>query len=238
MLNIFRRIRKTLIESGFARKYVLYAIGEILLVMIGILLALQVNNWNEAKKNKREESYYLQELYNDFQVNKEMLKVGEADILQKLEGIENTRSFLNRPFPANNSPYDVIWYYYGLSVPDLEFAEEALNELLNTGKLYLISNRQLRKDLSNWKGKVDIAQTHVSKILKFREQELRPFMIDCCPMGHEFRDKHIDALSDYRFGTLLELYKLMLNTQLKLKRDPIEELIDDILYQIETELSL
>ena len=47
MLTFLRKIRKSLIESGIARKYLLYAIGEIALVVIGILIALQINNWNE-----------------------------------------------------------------------------------------------------------------------------------------------------------------------------------------------
>jgi hypothetical protein len=47
MLKFFRTIRKKLIEEYNVRKYLLYAIGEILLVVIGILIALQVNNWND-----------------------------------------------------------------------------------------------------------------------------------------------------------------------------------------------
>jgi hypothetical protein len=49
MLKFFRTIRKKLIEEDNVRKYLLYAIGEILLVVIGILIALQLNNWNEAR---------------------------------------------------------------------------------------------------------------------------------------------------------------------------------------------
>lgn len=52
MLRFFRQIRQKLIEQDKVRKYVWYALGEVLLVMIGILLALQVNNWNEQRKNK------------------------------------------------------------------------------------------------------------------------------------------------------------------------------------------
>ena len=52
MLKFFRRIRRKLLNEGSLRKYLVYAIGEILLVMVGILLALQVNNWNEGRKLK------------------------------------------------------------------------------------------------------------------------------------------------------------------------------------------
>ena len=62
MLTFFRRIRKSLLESGSAHKYFPYAIGEVLLVMIGILLALQVNNWNEGLKSRNLELKLLSEL--------------------------------------------------------------------------------------------------------------------------------------------------------------------------------
>ena len=51
MITLFRRIRQELIESGSFTKYLLYAIGEILLVVIGILIALQVNNWMRSVRS-------------------------------------------------------------------------------------------------------------------------------------------------------------------------------------------
>ena len=50
MLTFFRRIRKGLLEAGATTKYLIYALGEIALVVIGILIALQINNWNEDEK--------------------------------------------------------------------------------------------------------------------------------------------------------------------------------------------
>ena len=52
MLRFLRHIRKKLMEQNKISSYLFYAIGEIALVMIGILLALQVNNWNEQRKNR------------------------------------------------------------------------------------------------------------------------------------------------------------------------------------------
>ena len=69
MLTFFRKIRRSLIESGSARKYLLYAIGEILLVMIGILLALQVNNWNTENENSQTSQLYLKSLITQLDEN-------------------------------------------------------------------------------------------------------------------------------------------------------------------------
>lgn len=62
MLRFFRNIRQKLLLNGNLRKYFWYALGEILLVMIGILLALQVNNWNEQRKQEREATKMLSDL--------------------------------------------------------------------------------------------------------------------------------------------------------------------------------
>ena len=65
MINFFRRIRKKLADDNTPLKYMRYALGEIVLVMIGILLALQVNNWNEERKQKKIINTYLYNLEED-----------------------------------------------------------------------------------------------------------------------------------------------------------------------------
>ncbi|MDX1479246.1 MAG: DUF6090 family protein [Saprospiraceae bacterium] len=69
MLPFFRRIRRSLLDSGRLSKYLLYAIGEILLVVLGILIALQINNWNAAHKLKAEERAILEDLDKNLQSN-------------------------------------------------------------------------------------------------------------------------------------------------------------------------
>lgn len=67
MLKFFRTIRRRLLESGSLKKYLVYAIGEILLVVIGILIALQINNWNEDRKAKANEREYLKGIKRDLE---------------------------------------------------------------------------------------------------------------------------------------------------------------------------
>lgn len=74
MLAFFRKIRKSLIESGSARRYLFYALGEIALVVIGILVALQVNNWNEWRKDRFREQEIIENVYENITLNIELLK--------------------------------------------------------------------------------------------------------------------------------------------------------------------
>jgi hypothetical protein len=62
MIKFFRKIRENLVMENKTSKYFKYAIGEIVLVVIGILIALQINNWNENKKNKKTELLFLKEI--------------------------------------------------------------------------------------------------------------------------------------------------------------------------------
>ncbi|MEJ2113044.1 MAG: DUF6090 family protein [Flavobacteriaceae bacterium] len=65
MIKFFRKIRQKLLSEGKTRKYLLYAIGEIVLVVIGILIALQINNWNEDRKEFRKSKALLEEFKKD-----------------------------------------------------------------------------------------------------------------------------------------------------------------------------
>ena len=69
MLTFFRRIRKGLLGSGATSKYILYAIGEIALVVIGILIALQINNWNEWRKERIKEKLILYDIKQNIEGN-------------------------------------------------------------------------------------------------------------------------------------------------------------------------
>ena len=89
MIKFFRHIRKNLIERGKTGKYFKYAIGEIILVVIGILIALQINNWNEEKKLKIQEGEALAEIISDITIN--------------LDKFDETLNGENRPGNINNT---------------------------------------------------------------------------------------------------------------------------------------
>ena len=78
MIPFFRKIRYKQAKDNQFFKYSRYAIGEIVLVVIGILIALQINNWNEKRKDNNKRQFYIQSLQND-------LKKDTAQIRQKAQ---------------------------------------------------------------------------------------------------------------------------------------------------------
>ncbi|MGB5377107.1 DUF6090 family protein [Muriicola sp.] len=84
MLRFFRQLRVRLLTENKIRKYLLYAVGEIVLVVIGILIALQVNNYNETDKEREIYVSYLVRLKEDFLELQETVKLKrqfEADLI-------------------------------------------------------------------------------------------------------------------------------------------------------------
>jgi len=88
MLRFFRTLRRKLIEEDNVRKYIWYALGEILLVMIGILLALQVNNWNEGRKLRSYTETQLLSLREQLQKEQELINQVETFHAFRYYGIQ------------------------------------------------------------------------------------------------------------------------------------------------------
>ena len=82
MIKYFRHIRQQLLTENKFSKYLLYAIGEIVLVVIGILIALQINNWNEWRKDREKEKIILSDLADNIKINIQSLQ-NDIDLLQK-----------------------------------------------------------------------------------------------------------------------------------------------------------
>jgi hypothetical protein len=153
MIKFFRHIRKQLLGEGNTGRYLKYAIGEIVLVMIGILLALQVNNWNNDRSNKRQELHILQQLKGEFEVNLFELEQKEFMREEMIKGIESILFISD--FGYKTFSLDSIDKLIHLSLvnPTFDPSVGVTEELLNSGKLYLIQNEQLKYHLTTWSGK-------------------------------------------------------------------------------------
>ena len=150
MIKFFRHIRKSLIEKNQMGKYFKYAIGEIILVMIGILLALQVNNWNNQRQEANKEQTILKNLRSDFKANiVEFNRIYNScegsykSSIKLLEIIKGDNSI--NPVEVETLLSSIINDFYSL---DLNSA--SIDEIKSSGSLNIIKDSELRKQLSNW----------------------------------------------------------------------------------------
>ena len=162
MIKFFRKIRQNLLSKGKTGKYLKYAVGETLLVVIGILIALQVNNWNQNRIAQKAEKELSQNILNDLKADKARYEgnLGEANMLQSLYkklyqiGVEGL-SYINI-----ENPQDIR------RVP-------SYHQLLDTDYSTIsdnISNKVVRKRLLDY----DLKQ----KRLGVYNQELRSIVVD------------------------------------------------------------
>ena len=145
MIKFFRKIRKSLLAEAKVGKYLAYAIGEILLVVIGILIALQINNWNEKQKLKAYEIKILLEIKMNLNNSREEVFAAIKDDKRWRECIYNILDHLDKQMPYDQNLDKCFGSYYWSST--VQFATSAYEELKNKG-VELISNSDLRREIT------------------------------------------------------------------------------------------
>ena len=104
MINFFRKIRKKLANENKFQKYTRYAIGEVALIMIGIFMALQLNNWNENRKQEAQFKVTLEQLYNTIKFDSETYKTHMIIFQDQAKEIDVLLNYLDS-IPSKWLPY-------------------------------------------------------------------------------------------------------------------------------------
>ena len=146
MVKLFRTIRQKLLQSGKLKSYAAYALGEIFLVMIGILLALQINNWNEERKDRIKDNKVLASLLEDFRYSQSKIKKALDQYPNEIKRLEASLAYIGKDsHELNQNMRDTIRNKLYISV---EIAEGSIQSVLSTEKLELILNDSLKSLLT------------------------------------------------------------------------------------------
>ena len=143
MIKLFRKIRYNLMSENKTGRYFKYAIGEIILVVIGILIALQINNWNEDKKSLKQEKTYYCKIAEDLQVDIRNIDSSLVTIDKQLESREK---FLKNLLKIQKDK-QVIFKDF---IPTFRYykfisTKPAIVDITSSGKLETLRNQTLKK---------------------------------------------------------------------------------------------
>ncbi|MDY2587554.1 DUF6090 family protein [Winogradskyella aquimaris] len=223
MIKFFRKIRQRLITENQFRKYLLYAIGEIVLVVIGILIALQINTWNQKRIAKEDERKILANLKSEFQQNRKELS-GAITMNEKC--METGRFIMNLIGNDVEKIREIdtdSLLFQGFEYAQFNPSENALADLLQSGRLNLISDEYLKSLLYQWTRAKKGAEDQFSGLDDKIEDDLVPYLT----LNYPLRD--VDS-----YGRLAWKEKSKLdNDKTLIFRDmQYENLLDDFLYRL------
>lgn len=210
MIKFFRKIRQKLLTEGKLMGYFKYAFGEIALVMIGILLALQVNNWDFERIQRKNERIMLLDLKVEFQENlKDAQRVFEGN-----KGIHNAMALIQKRSIEGNYQQRELdsLIHFVFDWFDYTPKPGASNNLINSGNLNTISNKQLRKLLTLWSGVEDELDDDEAVALRYSEDIIIPFLAEHFPISNL---EEFDGNANYYKKQAMKEFDLKTNRKLE-----------------------
>ena len=250
MIHFFRRIRQELLSDNKLSKYLIYALGEIVLVMVGILLALQINNSNELRKERLEEYDILVRLKSDFEVNQNLVN----DVIDHQRLVSNRMRALLEIMGMDQLKVNqdsLIDYMGAISfIPKYTPIKGNTTSLISSGKIALITHEELNKKLTEWPGLIDDYNYGQSIIYDMSKRQWMEYSLKNFP----FREVEVDigdgstGRSKFNYNIQAILNSMEVETFAEYKRVDSETIIDrletmeqvqkDILQIINQELKL
>jgi hypothetical protein len=150
-MKFFRKIRQQLLAKDQFRKYLLYALGEIVLVVLGILIALAINNGQENRMLRKKEQTYLRGLHSEFETSQRKLEELIAVNQRNYAGAKQIITYLSDTLntPTEQAFAELLLQTFSL---DISFNpnNSLLQEMINSGSIKDLSNPELRLQLTTW----------------------------------------------------------------------------------------
>jgi len=140
-------------EQNKTGKYLKYAIGEILLVVIGILIAISINNWNENRKNKLTESEYYCRLLADFELDRKNIFQLYKESDYKIE--TSKKLLLELKNKNKDKSYLIDGYIQALRTNVFIPSKVTITDIVSSGKLNLLTNDSLKNSLIRYYAELD-----------------------------------------------------------------------------------
>ena len=242
MIKFFRNIRKSLLDEGKTSKYLKYAIGEIVLVVIGILIALQINNWNSLQKDRQIERQYLEGFLTDLRSDSSTFEYFKNSVPKKIEALLLARANIYQPKHIKDTLkfIDTLGYGGVASRTALFENQSTYKDIISTGNLRLIQNKALRQILLEYYQYSDNTEIYLGNL----RTEYTTYMNSLYPYDRrdsfkpypEEVNQILDALKTNEFLKLANS-ELAYAYALKVRFNSLTRFNQELLKFIETELN-
>ena len=175
MIKFFRKIRQKLLSENKFSKYLLYAFGEILLVVIGILIALNINNWNNEVENKKIAQNIIENLNLEFKQNKVTLQESINFHKSILKTTKDVMNLIGQPKELLNKYNLDSLISISLDYREYVPSQVVYTDLISSGRLNIISP-DLRLSLFEWSIALDGKKEGYNTVDEISQTLLLPYL--------------------------------------------------------------
>ncbi|QIE58742.1 hypothetical protein G5B37_03950 [Rasiella rasia] len=253
MIKFFRKIRQKMLNENKFSKYLLYAIGEIILVVIGILIALQINNFNNSRQETKIEQSYLLSLQTEFEINLEKINNSLQNNKERVNAVEDMLTLFDANVLDTISDKAISDMLYSVFSGDATYqpSKGVLTDIISSGNLNIIKNKKLRQSLASFESKLDFLFLMRNTITNLKSKlknhlnkngSIRNLLMD---RGREFENKSIsDSRNNRQIFNSIEFENELLDYYLTISAangprvfGGIKEQIEQILVEIDLEIN-
>jgi len=173
MSRILRNFRVSLLQEKNVGGYLIYAFGEIVLIVVGILVALWIDNWNEGRQVTQREQFYLAGLQKEFEQNRVKLQNLMEANRSSYQMARELADHMARS-DANLTEARLSQLLFQAFSEDMDYQpnNSLLNEMINSGRLEILSLPELRGHLTSWASRVERIQHQEENLREQRNRNL------------------------------------------------------------------
>ncbi|MGY8913850.1 MAG: hypothetical protein ACKVJF_02040 [Flavobacteriales bacterium] len=171
-MKVFSTIRRKMLASGKIRNYLIYALGEILLIVVGILIAWKINDLNEIRKNKIVQVKIYESLYEELHTNLSVLDSAIVRYTNNTLYLQSSLKYVG--LPPNKLTKDTKDLIVQVKFKNSNLRNEALNSINNSNKFQFLESDALTELIAQYPTEINKYKAQELKIGNSIENRLKP----------------------------------------------------------------
>jgi len=226
-MKLFRKVRRNLINLGKFKSYSIYALGEIVLIVIGISIAWKINDLNDIRKNRLTEQKIYVSLHEELNANLYLLKGLINDTSETIETLEHVLEYVGKtPNELTQGAKDTI---INIQDKEVNLLDNTINSIVNTSKFEFLESTELKELIVVYPTKVEVIKEQDRKIKAIVANRLKPVLekyvslVDMLPRDKEkynhikefgYKSNYADLLNNKEYQNAI--IDRLLQTQIQL----------------------
>ncbi|MCB0655392.1 MAG: hypothetical protein KDC57_04610 [Saprospiraceae bacterium] len=249
MIKFFRILRQNLFSGGKPTGYLKYAIGEIILVTIGILIAIQLNEWNQQRLERNQYTVVLQNLKEEFIRTKELLTEITSKYVTSIQAnLQLMQMIASQDEPISEFQIDSL-ISKSMMQPPFFPLQPTLAELMNSGNIKTMPNNALKRKLYDWESTIKWFHFDYDLYINFNNTQFQPYIntnwswknIDIAEGSKQVQSRSkltnnpMKIIQDLEFENLVDQNLFQAN-RLHRRLEGIDIMIDKLMVELEMHL--